>query len=58
MPLPPHQVEGGGRHPLLNVLAVRFIKGKVVLTGTLFKQLTAKVRKTLRWPRSWANLSL
>ena len=48
------QVEGGGRHPLLNVLAVMFIKGKVVLTGTLFKQ----VRKTPCRPRSWANFSL
>eukprot|EP01050_Picozoa_sp_SAG11_P004220 SAG11_NODE_263_length_11526_cov_23.830314_4_plen_1064_part_00 len=40
--------DGGGmsaavtRNPVLNVLAVAFLKGKVVLTGLLFKQITAR----------------
>ena len=35
--------DDGGRNPILNVLAVLFIKGKVVLTGILFKQVTQRV---------------
>jgi hypothetical protein len=35
--------DDGGRNPILNVLAVLFIKGKVVLTGVGFKQITARL---------------
>jgi Ca2+-binding EF-hand superfamily protein len=32
-----------GRSPFMDVLAILFIKGKVVFTGVLFKQITARV---------------
>ena len=37
------KAEDEGRNPLRDLLAVAFIKGKVVITGVLFKQLTARV---------------
>ena len=48
------------RHPIMDVLAVAFIKGKVVLTGALFKQITAKLvaYDTATWLKPYSGTML
>ena len=37
------ETKTGGRHPIVNILSLIILKGKVVLTGILFKQVTQRV---------------
>jgi hypothetical protein len=53
--------DDSGRNPILNVLAVLFIKGKVVLTGVGFKQITARLSfvpySTATWIKPYTGTS-
>lgn len=52
--------EADERGALMNILAVAFIKGKVVITGTLFKQITVRVcdYDTATWLKPYSGTML
>lgn len=54
------KAEDSGRSPLRDLLAVAFIKGKVVITGVLFKQVTARVASydTATWIKPYTGTML